>query len=222
MTKSMIQRKLIESNVDLQKIEQALYEVREMDQSNDFNGYKEQSLEIVRRAERFACKLRELVSDTVFYDKKDLMMDIAKAQGITINQEENWLKVVMPFLLPKKKDTQSCSFILDPLNYAIRTFIEQNPMKRFDKCVVCFRNIYMPNGKVVRDHDNIETKKVLDLLATYFLIDDTGLLCSNFYTTTIGESEYTEIYIIPNEDFQKWLEIYSIQNVKNIQKSTAI
>jgi len=75
---------------------------------------------------------------------------------------------------------------------------------------VCFRNVYTLGGKSVRDHDNIETKKVLDVITAYLLVDDTGLLCSNFYTTTVGDNEQTEVYIVSKNDFEKWLKIYPL------------
>jgi len=210
MTKKAIQKKLIECNEDLDGISKKLCEVREMEQNNDFEGYRDKTLEISRRAERFACRVRELVSDTVFNNRQEFMLDISKSQGITIEKEEEWVKIVMPFLLPKRRVTHSCSFITIPLKYAISSFINKTRIRRFDNCVVCFRNIYTLNGKVIRDHDNIEAKQVLDEIATYLLVDDTGLLCSNIYTTSIGEFEQTEVYVIPKENFEKWLKIYTI------------
>lgn len=210
MTKKMIQKKLIECNEDLDGISKKLYEVREMEQNNDFEGYRDTSLEISRRAERFACRVRELVSDTVFYNRNEFMLNMSKFQGIEIEKEEEWVKIVLPFLLPKRRVTHSCSFIIDPLKYVINSFISKTRIKRFGDCVVCFRNIYTINGKVIKDHDNIETKQVLDVVTEYFLVDDTGLLCSNFYTTAIGESERTEVYVIPKANFEKWIKFYSI------------
>ena len=118
MTKRVIQKKLIECNEDLDEISKKLCEVRTMEQTNDFDGYRDTSLEMARKAERFACRVRELVSDTVFYNKSEFMLDMSKAQGITIEKEEEWVKIVMPFLLPKRRVTHSCSFIIDPLKYA--------------------------------------------------------------------------------------------------------
>lgn len=210
MTKKVIQKKLIECNEDLDGISKKLCEVREMEQNNDFEGYRDTSLEIARRAERFTCRIRELVSDTVFYNKNEFMLDMSKSQGITIEKEEEWVKIVMPFLLPKRRVTHSCSFIITPLKYAITNFINKTRIRRFDNCVICFRNVYTMNGKVIRDHDNIEAKQVLDEVAAYFVVDDTGLLCSNLYTTSIGDFEHTEVYIIPKANFEKWLKIYTI------------
>lgn len=41
-------------------------------------------------------------------------------------------------------------------------------------------------------------------------LNNTGVLCSNFYTTAIGESERTEVYVIPKVNFEKWIKFYSI------------
>ena len=112
--------------------------------------------------------------------------------------------------MQSKRKKNSCSFIIDPLKYVINSFISKTKIKRFGECVVCFRNVYINNGKVIKDHDNIETKQVLDVVTEYFLVDDTGVLCSNFYTTAIGESERTEVYVIPKANFEKWIKFYSI------------
>jgi len=208
LIKKKLQKRLIECNSELQNISRNLQEIREMDLSNDFEGYKESTLEIARKAEHFACKIRGLVSETILIDKSSLMLDVSEAQGITIDLEESWLKIVMPFLLPKKKFTHSCSFIIDPLSQAIRYFKAKHNIERFDRCVICFRNIYTIDGKEIRDHDNIEKKKVLDAIGSFLLVDDSGMLCSNFYTSKIGNSEATEIYLVPQNDFEKWLKFY--------------
>ena len=210
MTKKAIQKKLIECNEELDKIARILQEVREMDQTNNYKGYRETALEIARNAERFTCKIRGLVSDTIYYNKREFMLGLSENQGITINQEESWLKIVMPLLLPKKKMSQSCAFVIEPLNFALKHFVEETKIPRISRCVVCFRNIYADEGKVIKDHDNIETKRILDILDIYLMVDDSGRLCSNFYRSEKGDIERTEIFIIPNDEFEKWLKSYPI------------
>ena len=57
----------------------------------------------------------------------------------------------------------------------------------------------------MRDHDNIETNMVTDIVAMYVLPDDHPAVCSHYYCSAAGEEERTEIYIIPKHDFPMWL-----------------
>ena len=52
-------------------------------------------------------------------------------------------------------------------------------MPRFSDCVVCFTQVYdqcLPTRRI-RDYDNLEEKQLLDVLSTFVMADDTGLLC---------------------------------------------
>ena len=52
-------------------------------------------------------------------------------------------------------------------------------MPQFKHCVVCFSNIYnreLPERRV-RDYDNLELKRLLDVAASFMLVDDSGLWC---------------------------------------------
>lgn len=213
MSKISIQKKLIECNSELSDMQQQLYQLKELDVDNNFPEYKEMAMKVARNSEKFTCKIRELVAETLFVKKRDLLFDLSKTQGITITDEECWVKIVMPFLLPKKKITQNCKFITEPLSYALRTYIEDTGRLRFSNSVICFRNIYKKDSDsgLIRDHDNIETKSVIDVITDYMLIDDTGRLCSNFYTTSLGDTDLTEIFILSKKDFLKWLDFYPIQ-----------
>ena len=70
-------------------------------------------------------------------------------------------------------------------------------MPQFKHCVVCFSNIYnreLPTRRV-RDYDNLELKRLLDVAASFMLVDDSGLWCDAYHTTELGETDCTRISI---------------------------
>lgn len=80
-------------------------------------------------------------------------------------------------------------------------------MPQFKHCVVCFSNIYNRelSTRRVRDYDNLELKRLLDVAASFMLVDDSGLLCDAYHTTELGETDCTRISIMDSAHFPEWL-----------------
>ena len=81
-------------------------------------------------------------------------------------------------------------------------------MPQFKHCVVCFSNVYdraLPERRV-RDYDNLELKRLLDVAASFLLVDDGGLLCDAYHTTELGEADCTRISIMDSGRFTGWLK----------------
>lgn len=57
----------------------------------------------------------------------------------------------------------------------------------------------------MRDHDNIETNMVSDIVAMYVMPDDAPTVCSHYEYSVMGEDDRTEVYVIPKTDFAVWL-----------------
>ena len=51
------------------------------------------------------------------------------------------------------------------------------------------------------DYDNQEIAKILDVLSTGYIKDDNPKYCSHYYDYTMDTSDYSEIYLIPEEEF---------------------
>lgn len=88
-----------------------------------------------------------------------------------------------------------------------RFFNEGSPV-RFDDCVIIYRHIYdreEPERRH-RDHDNIETNFVTDIVALYVMTDDAPLRCRHYYCSAAGSTERTEVYVVPEQDFMRWYE----------------
>ena len=128
----------------------------------------------------------------------------AEVQGIRVWASDNYLRVLLPALLPDKKKRDGCKFLLLPLQAAL---VQSGSLPHFSDCVICVEHIYDRNLpiKAVRDYDNLELKAVIDVIATFCLTDDTGALCDSFQTTRFGYSSSPVITVMPKNCFSTWL-----------------
>ena len=98
--------------------------------------------------------------------------------------------------------------MLDPVQAALSQYAQNHPLPRFQHCVVCFSHIYCRNlpDRRVRDYDNVELKQLLDVIASFIMVDDSGLWCDAYNTTELGDTDCTRISVMDNERFPSWLE----------------
>ncbi|GHU78932.1 hypothetical protein FACS1894191_0610 [Clostridia bacterium] len=212
MNKNVIQRRFFYLQGQLEQISDFLNRAKNMEFAGSYTDYQDMTREAVRLMEKTTCGMRELILNSTYIKKPEVMNEIAEIHGITIEYADGWYKIVMPALLPHKRPNQSCAYILDPLRHAIRKFEREQYILRLRECVICFRHIYSKElpERAWRDHDNIEVKKVLDVIADKLIVDDTGHWCSNFQTSASGENSATEIYVMPSEKLPEWLGKYVI------------
>ncbi len=78
---------------------------------------------------------------------------------------------------------------------------------RFTDCVLVYRHVYSRERpeRRMRDHDNIETNMVSDIVAMYVMPDDAPTVCSHYECSVMGNDDRTEVYVIPKTDFSVWL-----------------
>lgn len=62
----------------------------------------------------------------------------AEVQGIRVWADTNYLRVLLPALLPDKKKRDGCKFLLLPLQAAL---IQSGPLPHFSDCVICVEHI---------------------------------------------------------------------------------
>ena len=129
-------------------------------------------------------------------------------QGIDIKCEDGILEITLPCLLPKRKQRRSTEFLIDPLYFTLSSYVCNHKVPHFKDCVVCFAHVYdesMPSTRI-RDYDNLELKQLLDVVSSFVMLDDSGLLCDAYNTTEWGTTDCTRMTIMPKERFPKWLE----------------
>lgn len=124
--------------------------------------------------------------------------------------EERWFCIRLPMLLPKKeKATREYlnGLIYPVLQNYFGCGMFQSP--KFDKCVLIYRHVYAYDRpeRLYRDHDNIEVNQITDALAMYVMRDDGPSLCSHYHCMARALEDRTEVYVIPQKDFVKWLSM---------------
>ena len=168
----------------------------------------ELSFEFVKTAEKITLLARTLPCYTG-KPKASIEVENCIAEIVPIEigfTKEGWFCVRIPKLLPKKGfgDVNYIRGILWP---ALREFFKEKSVMRYDKSVLIYRHVYGPQYKkrYMRDHDNIETYMISDMVATYVLRDDCPYLCNNYDCTAEGGDERTEVYVVPQSEFIDWL-----------------
>lgn len=164
-------------------------------------------LDAVRSAERATVQLRNLTSRALRNETKSLDSAIVEALDIKVEKAYSWYKITVPAILPKRHSNEGASYITRPLRSALVQFQRKNLVERFEHCTICIVHCYDEalGLRRVRDYDNIETKRYLDVIESVMLINDSGLLCDVYQTTRTADRDCTEFYLMAPEKFQTWL-----------------
>lgn len=120
---------------------------------------------------------------------------------------EGWFAAYIPALMPKKSKG-SPEYIRSILYLAMRRFFAGKEPVCYPNCVLIFRHVYDRSRpeRLYRDHDNIELNAVADVIALYVLKDDAPLRCSHYYCSAAGSEDRTEVYVVPQDEFIRWLD----------------
>ena len=190
-----------------ERLSQTVQAMRKTDIRRYHGNYRVLSSEAARRSEQITCRLRHMVYETTDMDKTEYLLSAADAQGVQIQRCGGVLEITLPGLVPKRRRRQNPEFLFDPFTAAMSRFVEEHDVPRYEHCVVCFAHVY--DRKLsryrVRDYDNLELKQLLDVATSFVMLDDSGLLCDAYYTTELGESDCTRMFIMDSRHFPAWL-----------------
>lgn len=207
MDKNMLSQRIASIQVEIGRLNSALYAMDTTNLQRYPDNYEVLSTDAALRAERIACRLRHLIYTSTSIKKEEYLTSAAVMQGVVVSYEDNLLEITLPCLLPKRQKRQSSEFLIDPIHAALSQYAKSHPMPQFQHCVVCFSHVYcqeLPERRV-RDYDNLELKQLLDVVASFIMVDDSGLLCDAYNTTELGETDCTRISIMPQSRFPTWL-----------------
>lgn len=112
------------------------------------------------------------------------------------------VEIKIPLLLPKRT-CPDAAFITEPLESLLSAHAADLP--RFRRCYVLFRYIYGSELTVrdVRDHDNYESRKVLNTIERYLLTSDSGYYCTNIHQTVQGGNTSTIILLAGSPNYME-------------------
>lgn len=141
---------------------QVASDLERMDQYNP----QQKLFSLVRSAEVSSVTLRNLTARTVRDDTAPFYCEVADLLGIKVEETHDWLKISVPAILPKRNQRDNQAFLTRPLRYAIMDYLKENPMERFGSCAICIVHNYDAalGKRRIRDYDNIETKRYLDVI----------------------------------------------------------
>lgn len=208
MNRAILSQRISSILDDTQRLNNALYAMNTTDIQRYPDNYEVLSTDAALRAEQITCRLRHLIYATTRIKKSEYLTSAAAMQGIDIQQRDGVVEITLPCLVPKRRQRSNMEFLLDTFHAALGQYASTHTMPEFKHCVVCFSNIYnreLPE-RSIRDYDNMELKRLLDVAAAYLLEDDSGLLCDAYHTTELGEVDCTLISIMDSGQFPDWLE----------------
>lgn len=192
---------------DLSRLSNTLYAMDTTDIQRYPDNYVILSTDAALRGEKIACRLRHLLYGSTAIKKPEYLNSAGNVLGITIQNRDGVMEITLPCLLPKRKERQGTEFLIDPLHFTLSRYAETHQMPRFSHSVVCFSHIYdqeLPTRRV-HDYDNLELKQVLDVVSSYLLEDDGGLLVDAYNTTELGDADCTRVSVMDKDRFPAWL-----------------
>lgn len=182
--------------------------VKDSCQGHQMQVAYEQAMRLEETAERLVLLTRALPAYTGSGMAKLEVENVMKLcipvdMGFTT---EGWFRLCIPALLPKKGGG-SADYIRSFLYPALQEYFQKKEPVRFTDCVLVYRHVYDRNRpeRRMRDHDNIETNMVSDIVAMYVMPDDAPTVCSHYECSVKGEDDHTEVYVVPRTDFPQWL-----------------
>lgn len=208
MERSVISKRIGLLASDMEKLKSTLAAIENTDIQKYPDNYNMLITDAALRSELIACRMRRLIYQSTDIKKETYLTSAGVVQGIKINDNNGILEIDLPCLLPKRKKRQSTEFLIDPLYFTLSQYSDSHPLKRFKHCVVCFSHVYSEEfpKQNIRDYDNLELKQLLDVIATFIMEDDTGLLVDAYNTTEIGNNDCTRISVMDKNRFSEWLK----------------
>ena len=203
MNEQKLRQKIRNIGGDVLGLSNALYTLESLNFKMYPHNFAEHSLNTAIKAEKIACRMRNLIGDCGIIRREYLMEQVADAHQIDMCRFGEGIFISLPRLLPKIIQPKSSKFINQPLYHALSNYHEDVDFEKFHQCSICFVHLYdkeLSLGRV-RDYDNIETRDVLNTISAFFMTDDGGQWCDVHHTTMLGDYDCTHIYIMPQESF---------------------
>lgn len=197
--------RLLKKLTGLHEEQKALY------QQNAHDEFYEKTLEFEAASEKLTLNARAIPVAT---GRPSAPMDVEMVMENEIRvemgfTEQGWFQLRMPLLLPQK-GKGGAQYIRGFLYPAMMRFMRNDQRAlRYKECILIYRHVYSRtyDERKYRDHDNIELNMVTDTVAVRVMADDSPMLCRHYYCSAVGDTERTELYVIPRRDFSKWLEM---------------
>lgn len=206
--RSEFQRSLDQADARLKRTAQLLARTRRLADSGNIPEAFNMAFTFAAEEEKLTLLARSIPAYTG-HPQAALLSEELMVETVPVDMgytEQGWFLLRLPALLPKK-ESGSPSYLRDMLYPAMRRFFAGKLPHIYSDCVLIFRHIYDRNRpeRSYRDHDNIELNMVVDIVALYLLPDDAPLRCAHYYCSAGGDTDRTEIYVVPCDSLPDWL-----------------
>lgn len=197
MSNVFVKQRVNRLNEDVERFKNAIFAYAMTDAVRYPDNFESMGLEVAMKAEALACSTRNIVSIYPSGTRNKVLQAATDAQGIQVGKTNTGYEIVMPGLMPKRGSRNTVTFLIEPLSFAIREFSEEHFIERYDHATIWFIYEYGEDtpARHIRDYDNLEAKEVLDVINTFFLVDDSGEHCELHYSTRRGLKDCTRIII---------------------------
>lgn len=208
---SPFKKEILLADKQLRKTNEKMGIMKQRLEIGDLNGAYQDALKFAESSELLTLYARQLPAYNINPQMRKMSEQIMENNipvriGFT---PERWFGIVMPTLLPKKNrgNKNSSYYVCGFLYPAMQNFFRGKQPVKYTDCVMIFRHIYQRDRpeRQYRDHDNIEVKAVIDVIALYILFDDSPLRCSHYYCSAPGDENRTEVLVIPQNEFGAWI-----------------
>lgn len=175
-----------------------LKKLKETDYSNDIKEFEDLTDRLNMLSEKFSCSVRDFSRLTYSATEYEIMDKAAEVMGVEVYRDGEKVIIDIPQLLPRKKG-KNHDFLCEPLRAKLEEMSKNIDLKIRGKAVVCITHIYKNNRPKVRcyDYDNLESKKILDVVASYTLTDDAPQYCDIYQCAKLSTSDKTQITVMP-------------------------
>jgi hypothetical protein len=191
----------------LKKMQDSLALIVLCEKGRRYDYAYEEAFNFANESEKLTLLAREIPAYTWHPNARERMKaQVAESIPITIAlTPEGWFKMIIPALLPRKEHGNQ-DYIRDNLYPSMQRFVRSRPPFYFGKSVIIFRHIYNHERpeRLYRDHDNIELNAVVNVIALYLLRSDGPKWLEHYYCAARGETDSTEVYLVPQEDFDRF------------------
>lgn len=154
-------------------------------------------LQTTMKLESLCRSARRLLLQTSIVNKEDFTAQVCNTHGYHVEERDGVVHITLPTLPLKKPDKANCSFIAEPLMWYLQEYYKERPPRKYDSARITISHCYPEDTpkRMVRDYDNIEVKKILDILTMFYLHDDNMGRCEVLHTSEFHEHCKTEITI---------------------------
>jgi len=189
------------------KLQDGLSMIQALAENGQLEEANEEAFGFAFAAEKLMVQIRNMIAYSGHPNATETLNElILKTVPVSIKYTpEGWFMMTMPALLPERK-RGSMDYLRGYLYPFLERFMEENPRRSFGKSVIVFRYVYDHERpeRQFRDHDNYEINTVVDAVAFYLLPSDGPMHLEHFYCTAPGQADGTEVYLVPQEDFDRF------------------